>query len=248
MCNQTKEPDNTSPEAVLKNVTKELLRNDHITIIKEELGTDTGIIVKSVRAKSLYEYQCEHMVSLGIKIPKMSDMAGAHIINSILTQWLSRADKLGLVEKNTEARQRQPRDSGMDFVDVVKYTLSSRGLDVALKLQEHDDNKERFKQQSAISDVLKDNSSKSVTTARIALGVAAIVMISSISSAAINYIRLDKLEQKILSHDEIKLRIRSNEVRMMRLDSAGMITNPFNPVNQITPTSEGRTRPEPIKQ
>jgi hypothetical protein len=99
--------------------------------------------------------------------------------------------------------------------------VNEDGLDVALKLQEHDDNKERFKQQSAISDVLKDNSSKSVTTARIALGVAAIVMISSISSAAINYIRLDKLEQNFLSYDEIELHIRSNEAKINELSTKG---------------------------
>jgi hypothetical protein len=99
--------------------------------------------------------------------------------------------------------------------------VNEDGLDVALKLQEHDDNKERFKQQSAISDVLKDNSSKSVTTARIALGVAAIVMVSSISSAAINYIRLNKLEQKILSHDAIELHIRSNETKINELSIKG---------------------------
>jgi hypothetical protein len=99
--------------------------------------------------------------------------------------------------------------------------VNEDGLDVALKLQEHDDNKERFKQQSAISDVLKDNSSKSVTTARIALGVATVVMISSISSAAINYVRLNKLEQKILSHDAIELHIRSNEAKINELSTKG---------------------------
>jgi hypothetical protein len=117
--------------------------------------------------------------------------------------------------------------------------VNEDGLDVALKLQEHDDNKERFKQQSAISDVLKDNSSKSVTTARIALGVAAIVMISSISSAAINYIRLDKLEQKFLSYDEIELHIRSNEAKINELSTKGAPVD-----NQVTSVKEAQPRSE----
>jgi hypothetical protein len=117
--------------------------------------------------------------------------------------------------------------------------VNEDGLDVALKLQEHDDNKERFKQQSAISDVLKDNSSKSVTTARIALGVAAIVMISSISSAAINYIRLDKLEQKFLSYDEIELHIRSNEAKINELSTKGAPVD-----NQVTLVKEAQPRSE----
>jgi hypothetical protein len=117
--------------------------------------------------------------------------------------------------------------------------VNEDGLDVALKLQEHDDNKERFKQQSAISDVLKDNSSKSVTTARIALGVAVIVMISSISSAAINYIRLDKLEQKFLSYDEIELHIRSNEAKINELSTKGAPVD-----NQVTLVKEAQPRSE----
>jgi hypothetical protein len=117
--------------------------------------------------------------------------------------------------------------------------VNEDGLDVALKLQEHDDNKERFKQQSAISDVLKDNSSKSVTTARIALGVAAIVMISSISSAAINYIRLDKLEQNFLSYDEIELHIRSNEAKINELSTKGAPVD-----NQVTSVKEAQPRSE----
>jgi len=115
--------------------------------------------------------------------------------------------KLGLVETSEVS------------VKMYYVTLNSKGVDVALKLQEHEDNKERFEQQSAISKVVQDNSSKSVTTARIALGVAAIVMVSSISSAAINYIRLNKLEQKILSHDAIELHIRGNEAKINQLST-----------------------------
>jgi hypothetical protein len=89
--------------------------------------------------------------------------------------------------------------------------VNEDGLDVALKLQEHDDNKERFKQQSAISNVLKDNSSKSVATARWALALSVVLL-------GFGGYRVYQLEQKILSHSNMKQRIHSAEEESSRLN------------------------------
>jgi hypothetical protein len=89
-------------------------------------------------------------------------------------------------------------------------TLSEKGLDVALKLQEHDDNERRFKQQSDISEVLKGNSSKSIVTAWVALVV-------SIALVGLSIYRVHQLERKIESHTTIETRINSLDAEVKEL-------------------------------
>jgi hypothetical protein len=192
-------------------------RSEDLILIKEDCDT-----YNPKQGLSL-PYFAMYIRGFEIKYQKGQEDAVYHTVSEMY----SYLNKLGLVDTSEV-------NAEMYFV-----TLNSKGVDVALKLQEHDDNKERFKQQSAISKVIQDNSSKSVTTARIALGVAAIVMVSAISSAAINYIRLDKLEQKILSHDAIELHIRSNEAKINELSTKGApVDSQVASIEEVQPRSE----------
>jgi hypothetical protein len=92
--------------------------------------------------------------------------------------------------------------------------LTARGVDVALKLQEHEDNNIRFNQQSKfskdqlvisesqnkISKALKKNSDRTV----IAAAVGAILTLAAVLIGAF---RLYQFEQKLVSHEDIDTRI-----------------------------------------
>jgi hypothetical protein len=58
-------------------------------------------------------------------------------------------DNLGLLNEVN-------KDEGMEIV-----SLNSKGLEIALKLQEHDDNERRFNEQKIISSTFKTNSTRS---------------------------------------------------------------------------------------
>jgi len=95
-------------------------------------------------------------------------------------------------------------------------SLSIKGLETTLKLQEHDDNESRFIQQKEISETLKKNSTKSVFTARLALALSALLI-------SIGGYRVYQLEQKILSHDAIELRISNTETELNRLKNENVL-------------------------
>jgi hypothetical protein len=245
------EHNNPTTETIIKKLTVELLKHDFISVVPEGIGKATDKIKHENSDKTLAEHQDLCMDLLGINqiIPELEKKNKLFLSNSVLMAWLRKAETLGLASFEMSTLK-LIEGAGITINDKFKmsnYSITSKGLETALKLQEHEDNERRFEQQSGISKVLQDNSSKSVTTARIALGVAAIVMVSSIGSAAINYIRLDKLEQKILSHDEIKLLIRSNEVRIIGLNSTGAITPSVKPVEKTNLTKEEHTKLEPNK-
>jgi cell division protein FtsL len=89
--------------------------------------------------------------------------------------------------------------------------INEKGFEAALKLQEHEDNHERFEQQSGISKVLQSNSSKSVLTARLALALSVVLV-------SFGGYRIYQLEQKIMSHSNMEQRIHSAEEESDRLD------------------------------
>lgn len=99
-----------------------------------------------------------------------------------------------------------------------KLTVNDKGLEVIMKLQEHDDNERRFnsqkesteaqieisQSQKQISTALKNNSDKSIKTARWAIFLTVIAIIFS-------GIRLYYLEQKVASNSNLNQRISNLE-------------------------------------
>ena len=103
-------------------------------------------------------------------------------------------------------------DNGQGATHRYTVVVSAKGLETALKLQEHADNTSRFEQQKNISKELKRNSDRSVTTARWAL-VLSVVLVS------IGVYRIHQLEQKILSHTTMETRINSLDAEVTRLNT-----------------------------
>jgi hypothetical protein len=71
-----------------------------------------------------------------------------------------------------------------------KYCLTEKGVDIALKLQEHNDNKERFILQNNISITMKRNSN-------IALVLSILLFPSVLGSLYLSYQRLDIAEHRL---------------------------------------------------
>ena len=86
-----------------------------------------------------------------------------------------------------------------DSVMSDKYLLTSKGIDVALKLQEHADNERRFKENYLISKTLQTNSKRSLIISSIAL-------ILTIVALTLAFVRLDRTD-KILEQSERRLTI-----------------------------------------
>ena len=82
----------------------------------------------------------------------------------------------------------------------IIYSLTGKGFDAALKFQEHEDNEKRFNNQIAINEVLKENSTKSLRTAKVALLLSSVLIFLGIY-------RVHQLEQKITSHQSIESRL-----------------------------------------
>jgi hypothetical protein len=92
----------------------------------------------------------------------------------------------------------------LDYQDEIFLQLTPKGIDAVLKIQEHDDNERRFQQQSEISTTLKSNSTKS-------LWIAWGALIMSTALVYLSYERLNKLEDKIISHNDIDISIKTLE-------------------------------------
>jgi hypothetical protein len=69
----------------------------------------------------------------------------------------------------------------------LTYTLTSKGYDVALKLSEHADQKQRFDVQTDISKSSAESAKSSKTIAKFAVAVAAVLTTSSVLNLAIVY-------------------------------------------------------------
>jgi hypothetical protein len=212
------EHNNATPETLIKNITLELLRVGDITVTTEDLGRSTGIIAYGSSGGSLSEHQQKLYESLGMAattpdIEGIEDDVNAkrYLINGTLLMWLSKAQILGLATPRGRSAELTNKNGSKVDVQLKTFALTSQGLGVALKIQEHDDNERRFEQQSGISKVLQDNSSKSVATARWALAI-------SIVLVGFSGYRVYQLEQKILSHSNMEKRIHSAEEESSRLD------------------------------
>ncbi|RTR40996.1 hypothetical protein EKG38_03550 [Shewanella canadensis] len=135
-----------------------------------------------------------------------------------------------------------------------KLTVNAKGLEVIIKLQEHDDNERRFnsqkesteaqmeisESQKLVSEALKSNSDKSVTTARWAIGLTVIAIIFS-------GIRLYFLEQKITSNDTINDRISGLEKQYNTLENENiMLKDSIERINKpkVDSKPEGINKPK----
>jgi len=83
------------------------------------------------------------------------------------------------------------KDDEMELV-----SLNAKGLEIALKLQEHDDNERRFNDQRTISNTLKTNSTRSFWVSILALVMAFISVYFSYNRMEHSERRLELLENK----------------------------------------------------
>lgn len=68
------------------------------------------------------------------------------------------------------------------MLEYIEYQLTTKGFDVALKFQEHNDQERRFSQQTALTDKAVQASSSSAKTARIALWAAGAIALGSLGN------------------------------------------------------------------
>ncbi|WP_158965368.1 hypothetical protein [Paraglaciecola sp. L3A3] len=91
---------------------------------------------------------------------------------------LDRAANLGLVD----IEEKKPETSDGTEYSAYHYKLSSKGLDVVLRLFEHEDQEKRNDQQTLISERTSKASISSARTARRALFAAAFIAVGSIGN------------------------------------------------------------------
>ena len=68
------------------------------------------------------------------------------------------------------------------MLEYIEYQLTTKGFDVALKFQEHNDQWMRFSQQTTLPDKAVQASSSSAKTARIALWAAGAIALGSLGN------------------------------------------------------------------
>jgi len=76
-----------------------------------------------------------------------------------------------------------PRELSFDY---LAYSLTSKGYDVALKFQEHEDAEKRYEQQKGITEKSASAASSSSKTAKRALWAATFIAVGSIGNLALN--------------------------------------------------------------
>lgn len=78
---------------------------------------------------------------------------------------------------------RTPQSHPTTFIlEQIEFQLTTKGFDVALKLQEHKDNEARFNRQKELTEAAVKASQSSAKTARIALWAASFIAIGSIGN------------------------------------------------------------------
>lgn len=203
-----------SIESMRKNFLTLLLKRKDITVIE----TDTRMtkeIVCDGHSDCLYDMQLNLITEAECELPE-KDIEPS-LINATLQEALDELVDLDLSIRGI-GKAKIETGNHTTLLNTLVYRITPKGLDVALKLQEHTDNEQRFKQQidiseqqKGISNELKINSSKSVVNARIALALSIVLI-------AVGGYRIYQLEQKILSHSNMEQRIQSAEEESSRLD------------------------------
>jgi len=233
------EHNNPTPESIIKKLSIELLRCDSIVIVSDTFASMADNINYNNHNTPLSEHHTKCIKVLGIDsvIPSNVELKKKCILNNkILASWLLKAETLGLasVRMETTGLIKPSKDNTDGRVTTRSYSITSKGLEVALKLQEHEDNERRFEQQNDISKVLQDNSSKSVTTARWALALSVLLV-------SFGGYRVYQLEQKILSHSNMEQRINSAEEESSRLN--GEVVRLKDELNRLISVDNDKGKP-----
>jgi hypothetical protein len=216
-----------STVARIKNLTIALLNYDSIVVVADHISGKANTLKVKGAYKSIAEQQrafCDYAYSevedddyrdyeAVKKAPEPLTKNGMYLTNRELTSWLNQLESLELVRPNSITVGMLTREDSEEDVltDAINYTISSKGLEVALKLQEHIDNKRRFEQQKSVSLVMKRNSTKSVATGKVALVLSVILIL-------FGGFRVYQLERKILSHEVLEQRIHDMGVEVFRLN------------------------------
>jgi len=209
-----KNTDTPTPETIIKKLATELLRKDTIVVVSEALSINSDNIKYVDSDESLAEHQSGCVAALGLYgvIPELPEQNKKYLDNLLLGTWLVKAEslKLAIAREKTVGIVNPAAGSEDGKVKVTSYSITPKGLEIALKIQEHEDNKERYEQQSNISETLKTNSTRSLYTAWGALFLSTVLI-------GLGIYRLYLLELKILSHENIGVRISNAETELGKL-------------------------------
>jgi hypothetical protein len=210
-----KKYEHPTPETIVKKLTIELLRRDNITIVDDFASAMTDNITHNSTNKSLavHQRECAKEIGFDAIVTQTNIEERMRATNKLLASWLVKIESLGLANSRDESTGlcKAIEDGGDGRARVKAYSITPQGLETALKLQEHDDNRDRFKQQKIISKTLQTNSTRSVYISVSALCI-------SILLVGLSAFRTYQLEEKIMSHDTMKQRIHSAEEESSRLD------------------------------
>lgn len=195
-----------SVESMRKNILTLLLKRMDI-VVTDTYPEMTKEIVCTDHSECLYSMQLAILKEAECKLPE-SDILPS-LINDTLKMALDDLVSLGLSKKG-EGKAKMVAGDHTTLLHTGAYQITPKGLDVALKLQEHDDNERRFGQQKAISETLKTNSTRSLYTAWGAL-------IISCTLVVFGAIRIHQLDQKISSHTTMEKRINTTDIELGKL-------------------------------
>lgn len=123
------------------------------------------------------------------------------LFHSCLHSEFEALHKLGLVEHRTvnlPGKLEEIVQKVNDSHHYDSYMITSQGLEVALKIQEHMDKDEQFSQQIAISAQLKRNSNLTVAISSVVGVIAMTALYFNLSNLEINQRRLNLMESKML--------------------------------------------------
>jgi len=201
-----KQSTSISVELMRKNFLSLLLKRLDITAINTNTRM-TKEIVCDGHAECLYRMQLVLAVEADCELPE-SDIDPS-LLNNTIQMALDDLVSLGLSKKG-KGKAKIVVGNNTTLLDTDAYQITPKGLDVALRLQEHDDNERRFEQQKAISETLKTNSTRSLYTAWGALLISCTLVV-------IGGIKIYQLDQKISSHTTMEKRINTTDIELGKL-------------------------------
>ena len=151
-----------------------------------------------------------------IDAQKCLSIRAAHVmINAVLERLIS----LGLVSSERIEKVENIKEfiSPIDDYHFKKFKLTEKGVDVALKINEHKDNDKKYLQQLDINRQLKRNSTISARTAIVASIIASLALVFSFLNYKISEKRLSIIENSYLSQS---VNARETDVLPKKDDSA----------------------------
>tara|TARA_Y100000034_G_C6874361_1_gene399630 strand:+ start:968 stop:1810 length:843 start_codon:yes stop_codon:yes gene_type:complete len=133
--------------------------------------------------------------------------------HTLLGSTLNRLEGLGLISSERLENIENIKEFIVpsDSFCFTKYTLTEKGVDVSIKLVEHDDNKKKDQQQLQISEQLKSNSTITVRTSIFASFVAACALILSFLNYQLLDQRLELMKLSSVEKSDKKLRAEEQE-------------------------------------